>query len=59
MCLAGAVVAYWSWTENVAGSSPLTVMTNIAVTNLSNFPKNCMKLRGFGPPGGRASPAPP
>ena len=29
-------------------------------TNLSNFPKNCMKLKEFGPPGGgRASPAPP
>ena len=22
---------------------------------LPNFPKNCMKLKGFGPPGGRAS----
>ena len=28
-------------------------------TNLSNFSKNCMKLKEFGPPGARASPAPP
>ena len=28
-------------------------------TNLPNFPKNCMKLKEFGPPGGRASLTPP
>ena len=28
-------------------------------TILPKFPKNCMKLKEFGPPGGRASPAPP
>ena len=30
-------------------------------TNLSNFPKNCMKLKEFGPPGGGGArpPAPP
>ena len=29
MCLAGAVVAPWSLTQEVAGSNPFTVMTNI------------------------------
>ena len=28
-------------------------------TILPKFPKNCMKLKEFGPPGGHASPAPP
>ena len=28
-------------------------------TILPKFPKNCMKLKEFGPPGGGASPAPP
>ena len=28
-------------------------------TILPNFPKNCMKLKEFGPPGGRMSLAPP
>ena len=35
MCLAGAVVASWSLTEEVAGSSPFAVMTNIFVTEFS------------------------
>ena len=29
MCLAGAVVASWSLTQEVAGSNPFTVLTNI------------------------------
>ena len=29
MCLAGAMVAFWSLTQDVAGSNPFTVMTNI------------------------------
>ena len=29
MCLAGALVAPWSITQEVAGSSSFTVMTNI------------------------------
>ena len=29
MCLAGAVVASWSLTQEMAGSNPFTVMTNI------------------------------
>ena len=33
MCLAGAVVASWSITQEVAGSSPFTVMTNILLLN--------------------------
>ena len=41
MCLAGAVVASWSLTQEVAGSSPFTVMTNIFVTEFSEtFSKN-------------------
>ena len=32
MCLAGAMIACWSLTQEVAGSSPYTVMTNIFVT---------------------------
>ena len=35
MCLAGAMVPSWSLTQNVAGLSPFTVMTNIFVTQLS------------------------
>ena len=37
MCLAGAVVASWPLTQEVAGSSPFTVMTNIFVTEFSEF----------------------
>ena len=41
MCLAGAVVASWSLTQEVAGSGPFTVMTNIFVTEFSEtFRKN-------------------
>ena len=35
MCLAGAVVASWSLTQEVADSSPFTVMTNIFVTEFA------------------------
>ena len=35
MCLAGAVVAPWFLTQEVAGSNPFTVMTNIIVTEFS------------------------
>ena len=37
MCLAGAGVASWSLTQEVAGSSPFTVMTNIYVTEFAEF----------------------
>ena len=40
MCLAGAVVASWSLTQEVAGSSPFTVMTNIFVTEFNEFSEN-------------------
>ena len=36
MCLAGALVASWSLTQEIAGSNPSTVMTNIFVTEFSN-----------------------
>ena len=35
MCLAGSVVASWSITQEVAGLSPFTVMTNIFVTEFA------------------------
>ena len=37
MCLAGTVVASWSLTQEVTGLSPFTVMTNILVTEFSEF----------------------
>ena len=42
MCLAGTMVASWSITQEVtvAGSSPFTVMTNIFVTEFSEFNEN-------------------
>ena len=36
MCLAGAVVACWSVTQEVAGSSSFTVITNILSLNSLN-----------------------
>ena len=39
-CLAGAVVASWSLTKAVAGSSPFTVMTNIFVTEFAELIEN-------------------
>ena len=35
MCLADAVVPSWSLRQEVAGSNPLTVMTNISVRTFS------------------------
>ena len=37
ICLAGTVVASRSLTQEVAGSNPFTVMTNIFVTEFSEF----------------------
>ena len=37
VCLAGAVVASWSQIQEVAGLKPFTVMTNILVTEFSEF----------------------
>ena len=37
MCLSGTVVASWSLTQEVAASTPFTVMTNIFVTEFSEF----------------------
>ena len=42
VCLAGAVVASWSLTQEVAGSSTFTVMTNIFVTEFSEFSENIL-----------------
>ena len=43
MCLAGAVVASWSLTQEVAGLSPFAVMTNIFVTGFSEFSENILE----------------
>ena len=40
MCLAGAVVASWSLTQEVAGSRPFTVMRIIFVSEVAEFSKN-------------------
>ena len=40
MCLVGTVVASWSLTQEVTGSNPITVMTNILVTEFSKFKEN-------------------
>ena len=44
MCLAGTVVAFWSLTQEMAGSNPFTVMTNIFVTEFSEFSENSIPL---------------
>ena len=40
MCLVGTVIASWSLTQDVAGSSPFAVMTNIFVTEFAEFSEN-------------------
>ena len=40
MYMSGAVVASWSLTHEVAGSSPFSVMTNIFVTEIAEFSEN-------------------
>ena len=40
MCLAGPVVASWSLTQDVAGLNPFTVMTNILITEFTEFNEN-------------------
>ena len=44
MCLAGTVVASGSQTQEMAGSNPFIVMTNIFVTELKTFMENSMSL---------------
>ena len=40
MSLAGTVVVCWSLTQEVEGSSPFTVITNIFVTEFPVFSEN-------------------
>ena len=40
MCLVGTVIASLSLTQDVAGWSPLTVMTNIFVNEFTEFSEN-------------------
>ena len=47
MCLTGTVIAFWSLTQDAAGSCPFTVMTINFVTEISEFrgktPLGCVK----------------
>ena len=45
MCLAGTVVASWSLTQEVTGSIPFIVMTNIFVTEFSEFSETFRKTK--------------
>ena len=40
MCLVGTVVASWSLAQEVAGSSPFTIMANIFVTEFKELRQN-------------------
>ena len=40
MCLAGAVIASWSLTQEVADANSFTVMSNITVTKFAEFSEN-------------------
>ena len=40
MCLAGAVVASWSLTQEMTGLNPFIVMTNIFVIEFNEFREN-------------------
>ena len=40
MCLGGTVVSSWSRMQEMAGSRPFTVMTNIFVTEFAEFREN-------------------
>ena len=45
MCLAGTVVSFWFLTQELAGSNPFTVMTNICVTELvKTFRENSNRI---------------
>ena len=37
MCLAGALVASWSLMQEMADSSPITIMTNFFVSEFTEF----------------------
>ena len=49
-CLAGIVVASWSLTQEIAGLSPFTVMTNILSLNSANSVKTFRKNSNFSLP---------
>ena len=40
MCLAGAVIASWSLTQEMSGSNPFTIMENIFGNEFSGFKEN-------------------
>ena len=44
MFLADVVVASWSLTQKVAGSSPFTVTTNVSVTEFAEFSENIYEI---------------
>ena len=47
MCLAGTVVASWSLMQEMAGSSPFTVMTNIFFSEFSENIKGKLNYYGL------------
>ena len=47
MCLAGTVIATWSLTQEMAGSNPFTVMTNIQRIQGKHLGKIQVSLRRF------------
>ena len=47
------------WTQDFLEEGAPTPQGGCQHMNLSIFPKNCKKLKEFGPPGGHTSPAPP
>ena len=42
MCLAGAVVAFWSLTQEMTCLNPFTALTNILVTECSDVNENIL-----------------
>ena len=40
VCLAGAVVGFWSRIQEVAGSKPFTVMSDLFGTDFAEFSEN-------------------
>ena len=47
LCLADTVVASWSLTQKVAGSNPFAVLTNILVTEFSEFSESWINHLGI------------
>ena len=54
------IINWWQWRiQDFPEEGAPTPRGGRQNTILPNFPKNCMKLKEFGPPGGRAPPLDP